>query len=214
MLEEELKETNKTYDRILDAATEVIAVEGYSGAGIQEIIELANTSKGSFYFHFPSKEQMVFALVDRMSDKLIQRVRNSVKDEPSAVHRVAASIEVLMQTFANQRKVAQVLFLNIVGHGKATDKVFLPIRDRFSLMIQEEFDTAMEMGQIGIIDKVLISQMWVGALHEVILRWLLTGRPDPLTNATAELRSALLRSIGVDPKSLNTNNVPRHPTNV
>lgn len=214
MLEEELTGTTKTYDRILDAATEVIAVAGYSGAGVQEIIELANTSKGSFYFHFPSKEQMVFALADRMSNKLIQRVRESVQDEPSAVHRVKASIEVLMQTFSNQRKVAQVLLLNIVGHGKATDKVFLPIRDRFSLMIQEELDTAMEVGQIRKIDKVLISQMWVGALHEVILRWLLTGHPDPLTNATAELTSALLRSIGVDPHSLDTTKLFRHPINV
>ncbi|MBI2866445.1 MAG: TetR/AcrR family transcriptional regulator [Chloroflexi bacterium] len=194
------RDMGNAQERILDAAVEVLAQHGYTGAGVQEIVELSGTSKGSFYFHFPSKEHMVMALVDRMSGKLIRKVQESVQHQPTPLHRITASLDVLIATFARQRKVAQVLLLNIVGHGKATDNKFLPIRERFSGLIQQELDAAVEQRQIETMDTSLISQMWIGALHEVILRWLLTGKPSPLTSATPVLQGAFLRSIGADPE--------------
>ena len=189
----------KGKERILDAALEVIARRGYSAAGVQEIVDLSETSKGSFYFHFPSKEQMVMALVERMSDKLVNKVRESVKNEPTPLHRVAGSIDALMATFAHQHKVAQVLLLSIVGNGKAVDKKFLPIRERFSALIREELNAAMEAGQIQPMDTQLVARVWVGGLHEVILHWLMSGEPNPLTSASPALRRTLLQSVGADP---------------
>ena len=186
-------------ERILEAALDVLAQHGYTGAGVQEIVEMSGTSKGSFYFHFPSKEQMVMALVDRMSQKLIDKTLNGIRHEPTPLHRVAAGIESLLSTFARQRKIAQVLLLNVLGHGKASDKKFLPMRERFSAFIKKELDDAVALGQIEAQDTELIAHIWFGALYEVIIRWLLTGQPTPLTKATPVLRSALLRSIGVEP---------------
>lgn len=195
-------------ERILDAALQVIARRGYSAAGIQEIVDLSATSKGSFYFHFPSKEQMVMALLDRMSEKLVNKVRDSVKNQPTPLHRVAGSIDALMAIFARQRNVAQVLLLNIVGNGKAVDKKFLPIREKFSALIQQELDAAVEAGQIRPVDTLLVSRIWVGGLHEVILHWLLTGHPNPLTLATPGLRRILLQSVGADPSLVESEFIP------
>jgi len=186
-------------ERILDAALGVIAKRGYSTAGVQEIVNLSSTSKGSFYFHFPSKERMVMALLERMSDKLVSKVSESVQNQPTPLHRVAASIDALMTTFARRRNVAQVLLLNIVGNGKATDRKFLPIREKFSKLIQQELDAAIASGKIKPVDTLTVSRIWVGGLHEVILHWLLTGQPSPLTTATLTLQTALLKSVGADP---------------
>lgn len=199
-------ETATAPERILDAALEVIAKRGYSAAGVQEIVNLSSTSKGSFYFHFPSKEQMVMALLERLSARLVNKVSDSVKNQPTPLHRVAASIDALMATFARKRNVAQVLLLNIVGNGKATDRKFLPIRERFSRLIQQELDAAVDSGQIKPVDTLMVSRIWVGGLHEVILHWLLTGQPSPLTAATPTLQMALLQSVGADPTIFATPN--------
>ncbi len=192
-------ETSTTRERILEAAVDVLAQRGYSSAGVQEIVDLSGTSKGSFYFHFPSKERMVMALVERMGAKLITKVQVSIQKEVNPVKRVVASIDVLVTTFARQRKVAQVLLLNILGHGRDSDRKFLPMRERFTDLIRQELDIAVEQGYIAPVDTILVSRMWVGALHEVILRWLLTGHPNPLTIAIPTLRATLLRSIGINP---------------
>ena len=192
------------HERILDAALEVIARRGYSAAGVQEIVDVSGTSKGSFYFHFPSKEKMVMALVERMSDKLVSKVLESVKNQPTPLHRVAGSIDYLMSTFARKRNVAQVLLLNIVGNGKAVDRKFLPIRERFTGLIQQQLDAAIVAGQMEPVDTLLVSRIWVGGLYEVILHWLLTGQPSPLTTATPTLRRALLQSVGADRAIIDT----------
>jgi AcrR family transcriptional regulator len=195
----QIGDTTAGRERILDAALDVIARKGYSSAGVQEIVDLSDTSKGSFYFHFPSKEKMTMALVERMSDKLVAKVRDSVRNQPTPLHRLAASIETLISIFARKRAMAQVLLLNIMGNGKATDKKFLPIRERFSFLIQEELDAAVQAGQIQPIDTVLVSRIWVGGLQEVIMHWLLTGQPAALTAVVPPLRRILLQSVGADP---------------
>ncbi|MFC1919289.1 TetR/AcrR family transcriptional regulator [Chloroflexota bacterium] len=182
----------------MDAALDVLAQSGYSQASVQDIVTRSGTSKGSFYFHFPSKETMVEALLNQMSDKLIKKIQRSIEQQPTPLHRVAAGIDMLMATFSRQRKVAQVLLLNIMGHGQSTDRKFLPIRDRFAELIKRELDTAVSQGQIAPVDTALVARIWLGALQEVIVGWLLTGQPNPLASATPILRTTLLRSIGAD----------------
>lgn len=185
--------------RILDAAANLLARRGYHNANINEIIQQSGTSKGSFYFHFPSKEKMVMGLMDQLSEKLVRKVEHSIEMETRPVHRIALAIDALLSTFSKQRKLAQILLVNIVGQGRAMDKKFLPIRDRFARLIQKELDAAVVAGLVPPMDTVLVSHVWLGALHEVILQWLLSDRSAPLAETATALRDMLLRSIGVDP---------------
>ena len=198
MAKEAQTEVGTARERILDTALEVIAKRGYASAGVKEIVDRSGTSKGSFYFHFPSKEQMVMALLERMSEKLVNKVYNAIKDQPSPLHRLAASIDILMAVFVRKRNIAQVLLLNVVGNGKTMDRKFLPIRERFLELIKQELDSAVESGQIAPVDTSLAARVWLGGIHEVILHWLLTGQPRSLSEATPALRTALLMSVGAD----------------
>ena len=45
----------ETRTRILDAALEAFARDGYDDASVAEICRLAGVTKGGFYHHFPSK---------------------------------------------------------------------------------------------------------------------------------------------------------------
>ncbi len=47
-----------TRARLLDAAFTVFAAQGYTGATVDSIVQSAGYSKGAFYFHFSSKEEV------------------------------------------------------------------------------------------------------------------------------------------------------------
>lgn len=47
-----------TRARLLDAAFAVFAAQGYTGATVDAIVQAAGYSKGAFYFHFSSKEEV------------------------------------------------------------------------------------------------------------------------------------------------------------
>jgi AcrR family transcriptional regulator len=56
--------------RILDAAQRVFLEKGYPGASMDEIAELAPASKPTIYSHFPGKETLFAAVVDRVINGL------------------------------------------------------------------------------------------------------------------------------------------------
>jgi AcrR family transcriptional regulator len=47
-----------TRTRLLEAAFAVFAAQGYTGATVDAIVQAAGYSKGAFYFHFSSKEEV------------------------------------------------------------------------------------------------------------------------------------------------------------
>ena len=54
-----------TRERILDSAQELILEQGIAATSIDEILAAASTSKGAFFHHFPSKNHLARALVER-----------------------------------------------------------------------------------------------------------------------------------------------------
>lgn len=53
-----------TYDRILEAARDLIHARSYADVGVASICDLAQVKKGSFYHFFPSKQALTLAVLD------------------------------------------------------------------------------------------------------------------------------------------------------
>ena len=55
----------KTRERILDEAQRLILDRGLAATPIDEVLSAAGTSKGAFFHHFPSKNHLARAIVER-----------------------------------------------------------------------------------------------------------------------------------------------------
>jgi AcrR family transcriptional regulator len=53
---------------LFDAAIEVVAERGFRDASVDEIAQRAGLSKGALYWHFPSKDDLFFALLEERVD--------------------------------------------------------------------------------------------------------------------------------------------------
>lgn len=56
--------TQETQTRLLDAAEEVFVRDGYEGAQLTKIANVAGRTKGAVYAHFKSKEDLFLALFE------------------------------------------------------------------------------------------------------------------------------------------------------
>lgn len=74
-------ETRKqqTHEKLLEAARQAFAQLGYERASVNQIIELASSSKGAFYHHFESKEQIFLELMDRRLQAQREALREAVQ---------------------------------------------------------------------------------------------------------------------------------------
>lgn len=64
-----------TRQRILDAAAELFLAKGYNDATVAEIIEAAETNKGSFYHHFEDKQHLAYNICRAITDGIESDVK-------------------------------------------------------------------------------------------------------------------------------------------
>ena len=70
--------------RLLEVAQERFTQQGYDATGVAEICDRAGVSKGAFYHHFPSKQALFLALLDRWLDRLDERLAALRAEAPDA----------------------------------------------------------------------------------------------------------------------------------
>ena len=59
------RDGSATRDRILDATQRLILARGFAGTSVDAILAEASVTKGGFFHHFPSKQALGLALVER-----------------------------------------------------------------------------------------------------------------------------------------------------
>jgi AcrR family transcriptional regulator len=185
-----------TRDKILQAALEVFAQKGYHRALVDDIVRTSRTSKGAVYHHFPNKEALFLALVDEFSARLAEAVATGIAGAHGALGKVEAALTAGLETFARHRDLARILLLESVSLGPAYQGKRLEVHGRFAALIQAYLDDAVAEGSIPPLDTRVATLAWLGAVNEVVIQWLYSGRPDLMTEAVPALTPLLLRSIG------------------
>jgi len=75
-------------DLILDAADRLLARYGYRKMTMDDIAQEVGIGKGTIYLHFKSKEEIALARVDRIVDRLNERLRAIADSNGSAAARL------------------------------------------------------------------------------------------------------------------------------
>ena len=72
-----------TRDLILDAATRLIHLQGYHCTSLDDVLRESGVGKGNFYYHFKSKEELGYAIIDRLMQGFIKRTLEPAFADPT-----------------------------------------------------------------------------------------------------------------------------------
>ena len=100
----------QTRERIVDAAIDAFAARGYARTTVDEIAEIAGTTRATFYLHFKSKADVLPELVARSAghfDHLYQQL--AVVSTEADVETVQCWIESAMRSWADVADTARPL---------------------------------------------------------------------------------------------------------
>lgn len=181
--------------RVLDAALEVFARDGYSDAVMDDIATASSTSKGGLYFHFPSKQSIFLSLLDEATELLVDRVEAAMEAERDPIAKGDAALREVLRTFGGHRLLARLLLVEALGAGKEFNAKLATLHDEFAGIVKRWLDDSIDAGVLPPLDSELASVAWFGAVNQVVTRWVLTGRPARLEDAYPTLRSLLLDGL-------------------
>jgi len=95
-----IKKAQERRNEILDAAEELFNQKGFDGTSTNDILEKVGIARGTLYYHFKSKEDIMDALIDRMTDTILE-----------AAKEIGANKSIPV----NERMIRVVMALNISG---------------------------------------------------------------------------------------------------
>ena len=184
-------------ERILEAALDVFARRGYRDAVMDEIAAESDTSKGGVYFHFPNKQAIFIALLDRMAALLMTRAEAAIAAEPDPVRRIDVALEVVLETFSSHRHLARLFLIDAPGAGREFNDKLFEMHRAFASLITRYLDEGVRQGALPPLNTGLAGTIWFGALNELVVCWLLDEDAPPLATVYPELRATFRRSIGI-----------------
>lgn len=99
-----VKDYDERYNEFLDIAQGLFFTKGYAGTSVQEIIRAVGVAKGTFYHYFPSKADILEAIVQRLYEQSLLILTPIIKDSTlGAVQKFEGFIQAISQWKKSQK---------------------------------------------------------------------------------------------------------------
>ena len=89
-----------TRDQILNAAARLIHLRGYHGTSLDDVLSESGVGKGNFYYYFKSKEDLGYAIIDRLIEGFTERTLQPVFADPTGdpIEQIHAFLDRVLET--------------------------------------------------------------------------------------------------------------------
>ncbi|PSL40348.1 TetR family transcriptional regulator [Planomicrobium soli] len=98
---------------LMKKSTDLFVERGFSATSIQDIVDALGVTKGSFYYHFKSKEALLMDIHLRYIDDLLKRQQDLLATEPTNRGKLVKVVELLIHDIENQGAIGQVYYREI-----------------------------------------------------------------------------------------------------
>lgn len=176
-----LRATERRKERrsqLLEAATRVIAERGYAHTSVDNVIQAAGVSRGTFYLYFESRDALFAELLDEFLMKLGQTVEIISLDHEDPAGALYQNFKRVIELLATHRNLTKVLFREAVGLSEAIDQRVNGFYDFLYAMVIGALRKGVLRGLIREVDEATIAPAIVGTVKEVIRARIVAGSED------------------------------------
>ncbi|MGE9881074.1 TetR/AcrR family transcriptional regulator [Blautia obeum] len=75
-----VKEAEERKEEILDAAEKLFGTKGFDHTSTNDILEAVGIARGTLYYHFKSKEEILDGVIERISNRLMSDAGKVIRD--------------------------------------------------------------------------------------------------------------------------------------
>ena len=178
-------------NQILDAAMVVFARSGFHEARMDDIVQESGLSKGTLYWYFKSKEEIITAISQRLFATDIEQVGNLLKAEGTVSERLQQLIRDRVQGLQEMSGVVAILveFYAVALHQDGVRQLIKTYFQNFHELLVALIQQGIERGEFRPVDALAAATALDAVFEGLIVRWLI----DPDAVQWASLGEAAIR---------------------
>ncbi len=185
--------------RVLDAAVELFARQGYDGTSVAQVVAQAGVAKGGFYHHFASKEDLLYEVYGDLITRQLAAMDEILARELPAADTLRALIADLVVSTAASARPALVFWREMHRLGDARTEQYRRERRRYHDRVKRlirEAQASGEFARVASADTVTFTIF--GVVNEMPVWYRPGGRTRPAQLAT-EIADLVLSALEVRP---------------
>ncbi|SOC08777.1 TetR family transcriptional regulator [Ureibacillus xyleni] len=93
---------------IMEKSLELFVENGFESTSVQQITERCGISKGAFYLHFKSKDELIYCLIDQFMSEFIADVERSVSGDTPPEELLYNFLHLIFSEFQKQANIAKL----------------------------------------------------------------------------------------------------------
>ncbi|HWQ31033.1 MAG TPA: TetR/AcrR family transcriptional regulator [Negativicutes bacterium] len=141
-----VKEAEERKNEILDAADTLFALKGFDGTSTNDILERVGIARGTLYYHFKSKEDIMDALIDRYNTQHLGTARELASDRSIPVNeRIIQVVMALNISSGSSRGIMEHIHKpqNALMHQKIQKAIINGVTPILAEIIREGIDQGL-----------------------------------------------------------------------
>ncbi|MBH5318373.1 TetR/AcrR family transcriptional regulator [Paenibacillus sp. GSMTC-2017] len=194
------KKPDERKNEILDVAEGLFGSKGYSKTTINDILQVVGIAKGTFYYYFQSKEEVMDAIVMRYIELGVTAAKAIAANNELTAHE--KMFQIIMAQKPNTSEKEQLIEqLHLANNAEMHQKSLVETILQLTPILTEVIEQGIEEGAFDTeypresIEFLLVSSQFL--FDEGIFQW----QPDELTRKAIAFTSIMEKTLGAKPGS-------------
>lgn len=180
---------------VISAAVELFAVRGFGSTSVQQVVTSAGVTKGAMYHYFRSKDDLLFAIYERLLTLQSEHLRAIIGSDRSTGEKLRAACIDVIDTSVDSLQELTVFFQSAHLLSESRRAEVTHRRRRYN----DEFASIIDAGQReGIyrsdIPRAVLIAHFFSDVH-YLSSWFSTDGPEDKTLVAEQLTDLFIRSI-------------------
>lgn len=161
---------DKKKEEMIQAAIEVFAEKGYSGATMEDIAAKLFMTKGSVYYYFKDKQDLLFQMQQMLLSKCNQYMQEILQQELPADEKLRCAITTHIEYILQTRASFELMVKPEIYFTDEQQSTLLQLMDEYSAFYDKLIQEGIQQNYFYPVDIKIARNLILGAMNQV-LQW-------------------------------------------
>jgi TetR/AcrR family transcriptional regulator, cholesterol catabolism regulator len=134
-------------DKLTEHSIQLFEKKGFKETSIQDIVDSIGVTKGTFYYYFSSKEELLMDIHLGYINYLLEQQSKILEDNKSCKDKLFDIVYMLIKNIKIQGSAAKIFFREMKNLNEERLALIVPKRDEFRLNVEKLLNEGIEKGE-------------------------------------------------------------------
>jgi TetR/AcrR family transcriptional regulator, cholesterol catabolism regulator len=134
-------------DKLTEHSIRLFEKKGFKETSIQDIVDSIGVTKGTFYYYFSSKEELLMDINLGYINYLLEKQKEILANHRSCKEKLFEIVYLLIGNIKTQGYAAKIFFREMKNLNEERLALIVPKRDEFRLNVEKILNEGIEKGE-------------------------------------------------------------------